>query len=383
MASIARPVMGSSSNSETRTLAHRTDWWLVLASLMLMAFGLMSLLSVGGGLSGHDFKKQLGFAGIGVAPFAIFAFVHPKFWSKGVNTLYVLNVLLLVAVFFIGKHTKGAERWIQLPGVQFQPSELAKLLTVLTVASFYAARQESIQKLSTFLLGLAHVIVPVILIRLQPHLGAAVALLIIWFGISIVAGVPAKYLGACVGIGLALLTIAWNVPALKAKVFPAYQLQRTDGFAGTKDHKGKNYQTDRAEIAFGVGGVLGSGFMKGEQKAGGFIPEQQTDFIVSVVGEEGGLIGCSILLLTYAFFFYRVFLVMLNAQELYYKMIAAGIFAVLGFHTIVNIAMVLQLVPVVGLWLPFLSYGGTAMWLCMASVGLLLNVRRRERPILF
>lgn len=382
MASIARPIMGSSS-SETRTLAHRTDWWLVLSTVLLMAFGLMSLYSVGGGFAGHDFKKQLGFAGIGLIPFAIFAFVHPKVWRKGVNWLYVMNVLLLISVFVIGKHTKGAERWIQLPGIQFQPSELAKILTVLTVATFYSARQESIQKLSTFLLGLAHVLVPVILIRMQPHLGAAVSLFIIWFGISIVAGVPAKYLGACIGVVFALFLVAWNVPSLKAKVFPAYQLSRGEGFAGTKDHKGKNYQTDRAEIAFGVGGVMGSGFMKGEQKAGGFIPEQQTDFIVSVVGEEGGLIGCSILLFTYAFFFYRVFLVMLHAQEPYYKMIAAGIFAVLGFHTFVNIAMVLQLVPVVGLWLPFLSYGGTAMWLCMASVGLLLNVRRRERPILF
>ena len=133
----------------------------------------------------------------------------------------------------------------------------------------------------------------------------------------------------------------------------------------------------------GVGGFEGVGFDHGEQKAAGFIPEQYDDFIVTVVGEEGGLVGCTLLLAAYGFFFYRIFLVMLYSTEPYYKMLAAGVFAVLGFHTFVNMAMVLNMMPVVGLWLPFLSYGGTAMWLCMSCVGLLLSVRRRQRPLLF
>jgi rod shape determining protein RodA len=149
------------------------------------------------------------------------------------------------------------------------------------------------------------------------------------------------------------------------------------------DRQGKNWQTDRAEIAFGVGGVSGAGFGNGQQKAGHFIPEQHNDFIFTVVGEEGGLIGCTLVLAAFGFFFFRVFLIMHLATDPFYRMIAAGIFAILGFHTFVNIAMVLQIVPVVGLWLPFLSYGGTALWLCMACVGLLLNIRRREKPLLF
>ena len=162
-----------------------------------------------------------------------------------------------------------------------------------------------------------------------------------------------------------------------------YQAQRIVGMSGKKDVKGKNWQTDRAEIAFGVGGVTGAGFNQGGQKKAGFIPEQNTDFVVTVIGEEGGLVGCLLLLGAYGFFFYRIFLVMLHTSDPFGKMAAAGVFAVLAFHTFTNMAMVMQLVPVVGLWLPFMSYGGTAMWLCLASVGLLLGIRRRERSSLF
>ena len=113
------------------------------------------------------------------------------------------------------------------------------------------------------------------------------------------------------------------------------------------------------------------------------IPEQQTDFVFTIVGEEGGLVGSTIVLAVFGFFFYRIWLIYLHATEGYYKMLAAGILGMLAFHTIVNLAMVLQLMPVVGLWLPFMSYGGTAMWLCLSCVGLLLNVRSREKPVLF
>ena len=123
--------------------------------------------------------------------------------------------------------------------------------------------------------------------------------------------------------------------------------------------------------------------MRGEQKQARFIPEQRNDFIFTVVGEEGGLVGCSLVLMVYGLFFYRAWLVMLDATEPYYKMLVAGIIGMLGFHMAVNMGMILQLVPVVGLWLPFLSHGGTAIWLCMSCVGLLLNIRRQERPVLF
>ena len=375
---------------ETRREVRRLDWPLIGAALVLLAFGLMSMFSVSYGGNGANkpyFLKQALNVAIGLVPATILALVHPKVWRRGSWMLYAANVLLLVAVLAVGKHTKGAERWILLPGgVQFQPSELAKLLAVLTLSAFYAHREERMERLSTFFLGLLHVAVPMALIFAQPHLGATIVVGIAWFAISLVAGVPLRYLGALFAL-LAGLGGAMAVPAVRHKVLKPYQEERLMGMlgvqSGKKDIRGKNYQTDQAEIAFGVGGVTGAGFGQGARKRAGYIPEQQNDFVVTVLGEEGGLMGCLLLLVAYAFFFYRIFLTMLHTSDPFGKLAASGVFAVLAFHTFVNMAMVLQIMPVVGLWLPFMSAGGTAMWLCLSCVGLLLGIRRRERPILF
>ena len=362
----------------------RLDFWLVLAAVLLMTSGFMAQYSEGITRDGGaNFRKQLLNAVIGIVPFGIFAWVNPRFWQRMAVPIYVVNLLMLMSVLVTGKAAKGAARWIDVGPLQFQPSELAKLLIVLTLASFYSARQDRLQQPSTFLLGLAHAVVPALLIFKQPHLGAFTVVMVAWFAISLVAQVPLKYLLGILAAGLLLVGGVLAVPSLRAKVLDDYQQKRIEGMKSKSDRKGKNWQTDRAEIAFAVGGVSGAGFTNGMQKRGHFIPEQHNDFIFTVVGEEGGLVGCTLVLTIFGFFFYRIFVIMHLATDPYYRMVAAGIFAVLGFHTFVNIAMVLQIVPVVGLWLPFLSYGGTALWLCMACVGMLLNLRRREKPLLF
>jgi len=374
----------SSSNSRTeQRRGPRIDFWLLLSSAFLVTIGLMSLYSEGVTRdNGADFRKQMMFAIIGIVPFGIFAIIHPKIWQRIANVLYGINLVALTAVLALGSRKKGAERWIELGPIQFQPSEMAKLLTVLTLAAFYAARQETIQKTSTFLLSFLHILPPLVLILLQPHLGAAMVIVVSWFAVSLVSGVPFRNLAIAFTVFFALAAAVLTIPAVSAKVLHGYQQERLNEM-GTKDSKGKNWQTERAKIAIGVGGFSGTGFLKGEQKAAHFIPEQHDDFVITVIGEEGGLVGTTMVLCAFGFFFYRIWLVMLAAGDPFYKMIGGGIFAALFFHTFVNIAMVLQIVPVVGLWLPFLSYGGTALWLCMACVGLMLNIRRRERPLLF
>lgn len=370
--------------SDSRRVGARTDGWLILATVILLIVGFMSLYSESASSSAPWFRKQVTNGVVGLVPFGLFFFLNLKSWRRQSALLYVANLALLAAVFLHGKSAKGAARWIPLGPVQFQPSELAKILVILTLAAFYTAHQDSITKPSTFFLGLLHISLPLGLILLQPHLGAALVIIVAWFAVSLMAGVPMKFLGLAAGVGILILGLILAVPSLSGKFLHGYQQGRAAGFLSTqKDVQGANWQTNRAEIAFGVGGVVGSGYMRGEQKAAGYIPEQQNDFIFTVVGEEGGLVGSSLVLLAFGFFFYRIWLVMVYARDVYSKMIAGGIFAVLAFHTFVNIAMVLQLLPVVGLWLPFLSYGGTALWLCLASVGLLLNIRRQERPVLF
>jgi rod shape determining protein RodA len=365
------------------------DFWLVIAAGLLITVGLYCLYSEGihNKDGGSFFRKQMLFLGMGVAPFAAFAFMSPRIWMRAWPALYLVNIAGLVAVLVHGSAKNGAARWIELGPIQFQPSEMAKILTVITLASFYVGRREAMEKLSTFVLGLAHIALPMLLIFLQPHTGAAMVIAVIWLAVSVVARVPFKFLGPFVAaVGLFV-----GIVATHPKAFPLlvhnYQLARMG--AGVEKQKSKagipakknDYQTHQAEVAFGSGGVIGEGFLKGERMK--TIPEVENDFVFTIAGEELGLVGCTLILAAFGFLFYRIWLVMLHATEPYYRMLAAGVLGILVFHTLINLLMITGIIPVIGLWLPFMSYGGTALWLCMSCIGLVISVRRHERPILF
>jgi rod shape determining protein RodA len=368
------------SREHPASASKRFDWWLLAATLLMLSIGLVSLYSV---TFGRDqpgiFYRQVVRIIIGLGPFAVFWLINPGFWQKIVRPLYVINVVMLALVLALGSTGGGAQRWLQIGPLEFQPSELAKLLTVLTLAAFFAGRQKHIKKISTFALSFVHIAVPLLLIFKQPHLGGALVILAIWLSISVIVGVPSRFILTAIALALGAFVFAYNTPGL----LKPYHKSRINALIMGGDEQGNAYQAVRAQIAFGVGGVMGTGLGNGEQKQAGYIPLQHNDFIFTVIGEEGGLIGCTLVLGAFGFFFYRVWLVMFRATEPFHRMLAAGILGILAFHTIVNIGMNLQLLPVVGLWLPFLSAGGTAMWLCLACVGLLLNIRSRERPILF
>ena len=373
--------MGQVSDRSKRA-PRNFDWFLLIGAVALITFGLLCQFSKFYGTPAREFQKQIFNVVVGLVPFFIFWLVKPKAWLRIASLLYFANLGLLALVLMIGENKNGAERWINLGFTQFQPSEAAKLLIVLTLASFFAKRHDQIHKFSTFALSFAHVAIPVLLIIKQPHLGASIAVLATWLCICLAAHVPWKFVLGAVVVVVAILGTAFTVPSIGKIFLKGYHLERFMAMF-EKDEKGESFQTDRAAVALGSGGLFGTGFLKGEQKKLGTIPEQHTDFVFTIIGEEGGLVGSTIVLFAFGFFFYRIWLIYLHATDPYYRMIAAGLLGMLAFHTIINLAMVLQLLPVVGLWLPFLSYGGTAMWLCMASVGLLLNVRSKERPVLF
>jgi rod shape determining protein RodA len=363
LASLARPAA-----------AKRFDWLLLLSALILVGIGFLSLYSVGLRDGGNYLRKQIAMGIIGVVPFSLFYFVEPQAWRRIALPLYVLNVVVLAAVLFLGTSINGSQRWIDLKFMQFQPSEMAKLLTVVTLASFLASRQSSMGKFSTFALSFAHVAVPAFLIAKQPHYGGAMVLIVAWLCVCVAGNVPIKLLAGSVVVLSVLVVSASQIPGL----LHDYHLKRLESMQH-EDREGTGYQQERAAVALGVGGLVGDGFAKGRQS----LPEQENDFIFSVLGEETGLVGTTLILAAFAFFFYRAWLVMLNAADPYLRMLAGGVIGILAFHTIINIAMVVQILPVVGLWLPFMSAGGTALWLCMACVGLLLRIRASEKPILF
>lgn len=377
-------------NADSKFSRKGFDWPLFLSAFVLLFAGILTLYSESiQHDAGATFKKQLTSVVIGLVPFSIFAFIKVDFWRRIMPALYGVNVLLLVGVMVKGKTINGAQRWIQLGPIQLQPSELAKLLVILTLSSFLASRWEDIRKPSTFILSGLHVLLPALLIFKQPHLAATLVLVIIWLCCCLAGGVPLRYLGGTLLALVLMGGLATRIPG----VLHGYQAERIMGLqnagsdknkiVGKKKNSDVNYQTERAAIAFGVGGVSGSGFLKGEQKQAHFVPYQSSDFVFTVVGEEGGLIGSALVLACFGLFFYRAWVVMIQAADPYYQMIVAGIIGTLVFHMTVNLCMVLRLIPVAGLWLPFFSAGGSALWLCMSCVGLLLNIRWQHRPLLF
>src|SRR5579872_4210924 len=177
-------------NIESRSL-RRIDWWLIVAASILLGFGLLALYSYSlhpG--AGNFFRKQAVNVIVGLVPATLLAVIPPKLWIRSASVLYVVNVLALIAIFKVGTSINGAARWINIGPLQFQPSEMAKLVSILTVASFYAMRREKIKDLWTFVLGLLHIAVPMLLVLKQPHFGGAVVLGVIWFSVSLVSDVP-------------------------------------------------------------------------------------------------------------------------------------------------------------------------------------------------
>ena len=374
---MATVALNQGSGTAKRILPH-FDWWLLFSAAFLIFAGLASQFSLDHARNDGYFAKQLLRVSIGIAPLLVLYLVNPQVWKKHAITLYLLNLALLVLVLVMGKTGGGAQRWLEIGPFDFQPSEMGKLSVVVTLASLYMARFKDIRKFKSYMLAFVHVLVPMGLIFLQPHLGAALAILVIWLTVSFISGVRIVYILGTLALAGGLFAFA-----LKSQgILKPYQKERVRAMLNA-DESGNSYQTMRAEVALGSGGLMGTGFLHGAQKKGEFIPKQHTDFVFTVIGEELGLLGSTLLLSGFAFFLYRVWKVMSTARDPYHRMLAAGLFAVFGFHTVVNLGSVLHLLPVVGLWLPFMSYGGTLIWLCMSSLGLLLNISQRERASMF
>lgn len=364
---------GASLSGPIQKPALREPFLLLIVGA-LVTMGLMAIFSEGiGNPEGSYFKKQLMLVGIGVVPLILFARTRLELWQRFSTTIYVLNLLFLVLVAVKGETAGGAQRWIDIGPLQFQPSEFTKLATILTLSTFFASRSSETHRFATFALSFLHVAPSLLLVFLQPHLGATLVVFFTWLGLCIMAGVRWRFLVLTVAALVLVVGVAVKTPYL----LKPYQRDRIVAMF-VRDEKGRNYQGEQAAIAFGTGGLFGTGYLKGEHKARNYIPEQHNDFIFTVVGEEGGLAGCSLVLIGFGALFYRIWLVAVSCTDPMGRLCATGSLCVLGFHALVNLAMNLQVIPVVGLWLPFLSYGGTAIWLCLALSGLVLNVAGRS-----
>ena len=363
----------------------RTDWILVGVTAAILVVGTLlvwSATSANSALNGGDptvfLRRHLVNVGIGVGLAAAVVVTDHRWVRILTPVVYGGSVLGLLAVLLAGTTINGSRSWLVLGGLSVQPAEFAKLAVVAGLALVVAERVESARgrRVGAAEVGWMLVIagVPASLILLQPDLGTMLVLSATVFGVLAVSGAPRRWLAglATAGVGAAVL-------AASLGLLQTYQVNRFMAFTDPGlDPRGAGYNTTQARIAIGNGGVFGQGLFHGSQTRSGFVPEQHTDFVFTVAGEELGLLGAGALIALFAVLLWRALRIAAEAEDMFGRMAAAGVACWFGFQAFQNIGMCLGIMPVTGVPLPLVSYGGSSMFASLIGVGLLLNIRRRS-----
>jgi rod shape determining protein RodA len=365
----------------------RLDWVLMIAVLALLTLGTLlvwSATSHRADLTGGDttayLRKQLVNVVIGLV-LLVLVLVTDHRWVRIVAPLvYLCSVAGLVLVLAMGTTINGSQSWLQLGGMSIQPSEFAKLAVVIGMALWVAERAE-VRKARTGG-GIGDVVgmlviagVPAVLILLQPDLGTMLVLSATVLGVVAASGAPRRWLGLLVAGGL---TTA--VAAVAAGFLKQYQVDRFLAFTNPDlDPRGAGYNVEQARIAIGNGGVFGQGLFDGSQTRAGFVPEQHTDFVFTVAGEELGLVGAGLLIALLGVVVWRALAIAARTDDVFGRLAAAGIACWFGFQAFQNVGMCLGIMPVTGVPLPFVSYGGSSMFAGLLAIGLLQNIHLRAQ----
>ena len=365
--------------------APRLDWLLMAAVLALLALGSLlvwSATSARDDLTGGDpsayFRRQLVNVAIGLVLMVMVMATDHRWVRILAPLVYLASVGGLVMVLASGTTINGSRSWIQLGSLSIQPAEFAKLAVVIGMALLVAERAEGRRLHQVTWVDVVGMLViagvPMTLIMLQPDLGTMLVLSATVFGVLAAAGAPRRWL---VLLGAGGVTAA--VAAVSAGFLKDYQVDRFLAFTNPDlDPRGAGYNTEQARIAVGNGGVFGEGLFDGSQTRSGFVPEQHTDFIFTVAGEELGLVGAGVLIALLGVVIWRALQIAFRTDDAFGRVAAAGIACWFGFQAFQNIGMCLGIMPVTGVPLPFVSYGGSSMFATMLAVGLLQNIHLRS-----
>jgi rod shape determining protein RodA len=348
------------------------DFPLLFCILCLMTLGFFVVYSAGGQESQIVIRHGV-HSGIALIVMLFVAQIPPATYQKWAVPVYIIGILLLVAVLLFGHVGKGAQRWLDLGFTKFQPSEIMKLIVPIMIA-WYISQYNLPAKLSNIIIAFFLVLLPTLLIARQPDLGTS--LLIASSGIFVIflAGASWKLIIACAGLLSAFTPILWYL------LMKPYQKQRVLTFLNPEqDPLGSGYHIIQSKIAIGSGGLQGKGWLQGTQSQLEFLPERHTDFIFAVFSEEFGLIGVTILLLVYLAITMRGLWIAVHAQNAFTKLLAGSITLTFFVYVFVNIGMVSGILPVVGVPLPLVSYGGTSKVTLMAGFGILMAISTHRR----
>ncbi len=303
------------------------------------------------------------------------------------NAIYGTMIVMLIAVMFLGHVTLGAQRSISLHFFDLQPSELAKIMIIICFASYLSRRQGELQHLKDLVPSFLYFLVPFALVFIQPDLGSSMVFIVIFFGMLYLAGARPALLLSLLGGGLAAVALALVLhysPLHLPLPLKEYQLSRLSVFINPySDPRGEGYHIIQSLVAIGSGGLWGKGLYHGSQVQLNFLPEQNTDFIFSVIGEELGFLGAGFLLILYYLLISRTLSISFQSRDSFGRLMAGGILCMWLFHILENIGMTIGVMPVTGIPLPFMSYGGSFMLTNLIAVGLILNIHMRRELMIF
>jgi len=352
-----------------RTL-RRIDPFILLALLPLT---LMSLSTLHAHTQGDVFfVKQLVWYFLSYLVFFLLSQLDFSFLkqSRNVAFLYAIGIFFLILVLFIGAKVNGARSWLHFGPVAFQPADLMKFILIITFAKFLAKRHVAIASFRYIFFTFVYFIIPFVLIFIQPDFGSALILIFIWFGLVMISGLSKKHFFAFLVAGVVLFAGMWSF------VLKDYQKDRVLSFVHPlSDIQGAGYNAYQSTIAVGSGKILGKGIGYGTQSRLAFLPEYETDFIFAAIAEEWGIFGALLLLVSFLFIVYRILSYVTHFSGNFERLFAIGFALYLFAHFIVNVGMNIGLMPITGVALPFVSYGGSHLLIELSALGILMAMR--------
>lgn len=352
----------------------KIDWYLLIPAVLLSIFALFTLISFGE--ISTRFIKQSVWVLFGVVLFILLQRNHLYFIKnrKFIITVYILSILSLLILFISGHVAKGAQSWIKLGFLSIQPTDPAKLILIILLAKYFSKRYVEISVFKHVFISGIYTGILFLLVLLQPDFGSAMTIFSIWAGIIFISGLSKKHISILAFASILILSLAWNY------AFKEYQKERIINFIHPMhDIRGSGYNQYQAVIAVGSGQFLGKGVGYGTQSKLKFLPEYQTDFIFSAFAEEWGFIGVFIVLFLFLIILLRILFIAMKADSNFDALIAAGVFIFLSVHILVNVGMNLGIMPITGIPLPFMSYGGSHILIEFIAIGIVSNISMRKK----
>jgi rod shape determining protein RodA len=352
------------------------DWLLVLFLLPIVAAGLVTMTSFSGDTP--FFARQIMWVIISFSVFFVFSSVDFRFLrhSNALIISYAILLLLLVALFIFGATVKGATSWFDFGGFSLQPVDFMKIALIGVLAKYFSRRHIEIKNIRHLLISAMYGLVPFLLVLLQPDFGSAIIILAIWFGMTLVSGISKKHILIVFGIGLLAFLLLWGF------VFADYQKNRIRTFIDPlADRQGAGYNAYQSTVAVGSGQFFGKGLGYGTQSRLSFLPESETDFIFAAFAEEWGFVGAILVLLLYGLVVARLLRIAIRGETNFETLFALGLAIMIISHVLINVGMNIALLPVTGITLPFMSYGGSHLLTTFIGLGVLMGMRSYERSV--